>query len=221
MTGVIRAIGAAGGVREKLARILTLAGLILTGASAGCLSQKNAPVPVRHFEPSSPRASTAAIHDVAVDERALRMTLGRVVGPTHLEEAMSWRLSEIEVAFDDHHHWVAVPPRLVDDALESALFVQGPFREVEDRDAARLDVQLVAFEGVRVAPMRARVAVVAALRPPPTIDGGSAKLTRRFEAEETLAASTPEALAEGMGAALASLLAELVAWLLDATPPSH
>ena len=122
---------------------------------------------------------------------------------------MVWRLSEVEVAFDDQHRWVATPSGLVQSALVEALFIGGPYEWVELRDVPQLDVFVTAFEGSMVETPTARVALTATVH-----DRGENKAyTQRFASEVPIAERSATALAGGVSLALQKIMAQARGWL--------
>ena len=106
----------------------------------GCLSPSPAP-PRRYFD----AVVTPAPLEAAVRERC---GLRRVNASLHLRQpAMAWRLSPMELAFDEDNLWVAEPSELLRQALEANGIGANP-----RRDIATLDVQLISFEGALMDP---------------------------------------------------------------------
>ncbi|MBK8979119.1 MAG: membrane integrity-associated transporter subunit PqiC [Planctomycetes bacterium] len=169
---------------------------------AGCLSS-NPPVEPRFFEPPAP---AGPLPELAGFE------LGRVTCAPHLDARMTWRLSPVEVAFDERNRWIAPPDVLVGAALAAR-------RPAAGAPAARLDVHVTAFEAVRGQDLRARVALRATVTP--LIEAGPDRVAARCEAtaERELASDAPAELATGLGAALDAALRELTVRAATARGP--
>lgn len=182
-------------------------------ALPGCITPRPAAT-VRFYEPPA-----LPIDPAPTGAAAPRLNLLRVQAPAHLGQAMVWRRSDVELAFDERHRWAAEPSAQVDEALLHALFVRGPFRPQEGRTAARLEVRLVAYEGLLERRPLARVALIASYSPADPLGAGTD--TRRFEADVQLARSSPEALAHGIGEALREVLSELLTWLAEREAPGR
>ena len=111
--------------------------------------------------PSS--APSRRFYDVVVDTPSeaefVGYALGHMTVAPHLRgQSIAWRLSEVELAFDEDHRWVASPIELVQQAMSP-----NGFTPPTVGSAPRMDVHLLAFEGVLDEPARVRVALHAHL----------------------------------------------------------
>ena len=163
-------------------------------ALAGCLSQRS-PATVRWFVPEVPEFEVGGS---GADRIVL---LQPVQASSHIGRPMVWRLSGVEILFDELSQWGAEPEALVEEALSEALFVQGPFRSsgLGQTGTVGLNVELQAFEGVLEGELRAHAELVARLR----IQG--VEETRRFTASARMENRDAESLAEAMGDVLHEL----------------
>lgn len=173
-------------------------------ALCGCLSQRS-PSAVRWFLPQVPEfepevAATSGI-----------VLLQPVQASPHLGRPMVWRLSAVEILFDELAQWGAEPEALVEETLSEALFVSGPFRRAA-RGAAgtvALTVELRAFEGVLDGELVARAEVVVQARAEGTEE------TRRFSASARMETRDAEALAEAMGEVLHALARDVRSYIAE------
>ena len=115
--------------------------ILLLGATS-CLSQGEVDMP-RYFHP---RAGVA--------EQAASLTVRRVTAAGYLSERMMWRLSNVEVAYDDLNRWAAPPATLIEEALRGTA-----------PGGAAVDVHVTAFEGDRTR------GVALTSKPPPGASG--------------------------------------------------
>ncbi len=179
--------------------------VLLAALSTGCLS-KNPPLTVRYFEPPRPsiEANSAAGTDLVLVN----------VGSSKLaqESRMIWRLSPVELAFDDASRWVVQPKVFARRSLEAALLRSGTLDQ-DTTGPARLNVELTTFEGAR-SQAQAHVELTARLQP-----DGAPTLTQRFSASVPLAAVEADALAAGLGTALDDAASSVAAWVSSQLAP--
>lgn len=190
-----------------LARALSPA-LLAALLGAACISRAPAGQ-VRFFEP--PVGAPTDVEPAREPSSALHLV--RVTAPAHLGRPMVWRRSEVELVFDEQNRWAAEPASQLEEALRRALFVRGPYVPREGRGAARLEVRLTEYEGHLGRSPLARVALTA------TISTDERARSRRFAASVPLPRAGPEALAQGLGAALDELLEQVRAWLAGELAP--
>lgn len=170
--------------------------------AAGCLSPGEPPA-TRWFEPASTPPGPAR------ETPAGALELARVDAAPALGTAIAWRLSAVELTFAPEARWAAEPASLVAESLRQALFESGRFREARSPNAARLDVHVRRFGGVRSVPPTAEVELSATLSYP----GKKAAQTRAFGSTAPLEGDGHEALARAMGSALDRVVSELAIWL--------
>ncbi len=200
-----------GGARSRSSDFrhgLLIPALLAALLCAACISRAPAGQ-VRFFEP--PAGTTTDAEPALQPTSALHLL--RVSAPAHLGRPMVWRRSEVELVFDEQNRWAAEPAAQLEEALRRALFVRGPYVPREGRGAARLEVRLTEYEGHLGRRPLARAALTA------TISTDERARSRRFSASTPLPRTGPEALAQGLGAALDDALAQLVAWLAGELAP--
>ena len=98
-------------------------------------------------EPPTPSASAPGR-----DLRSLRVT--RVKASSHLNKKLYFRSSSVEGGYYEDRRWTEKPTELVHRELDRALFEQGRFSEQLAGDALVLEVEVLAFEEVRVGASR-------------------------------------------------------------------
>lgn len=185
------------------------AALLALAASAlltGCLSP-GPPLEVRSFEP----AAEARLEPTGTPHRLL---LGSVTARAHLDVPMAWRVSGVELKFEQGERWSAPPARLVEDRLRALLYGDGAFVPSPGKTSRRLELVLERFEGRAGDLPRAEVALRASL-----MDADQAVEIQRFEASEALEGSRGVDLAHGLGSALDRCVLQLAAWLRERTEP--
>jgi len=178
-------------------RILLIVCCLFSGTA--CLS-KNPPAPVRWFMPAAGSFDLSA----ATQQRPLH--LAPVTSRTHLREPMVWRLSPVELFFDDQERWGARPAEIVQGVLEEALFVTGPFTYSDARDALALTIELQAFEGV-YAETDVALCEISVVH-----DDGQLVRQEKFRATIALDSREPDDLARGLGQALHEVAMRLREW---------
>lgn len=178
--------------RERFAALLaaTAACLLL----AGCLFR--ATEPPRFYRPGS--AALDATDDPPQSATAgVPVRLGNVRAAPFLRERIVWRASDVEYGLYEQRRWFELPHRYVKRALASSLGTTSGIRLVQDATAARLDVEILAFDEVLSPAHEAHVALAATLR-----QGNETRLERTFAASAPIASTDGTAMAEAMGRAL-------------------
>lgn len=111
---------------------------------AGCALTRNAPPrELRHFTPAS-----AIERPAPVDTRCGELTLGRVLGGSHLRYRIVRRTSPVEIELYDTLRWTERPDIYVRRALAYHLFERGALVETTGRGGLVLDVEVLAYEQV-------------------------------------------------------------------------
>lgn len=189
-------------------KTLTASGapIALTALSllTGCLSQ-NPPLPTRYFEPERSRGE----RDATWPGRPVQAI--HASAPSHLRDRMAWRISAVEMAFDDTHRWVAEPAAMVEDALRAELHERGGFSPAATTKDNVLEVIVDSFEGRLNEPRIARIELQARFH----TENRQSTLLRRFHAEAPLADTGPEALARGIGIALREAAGDILDWVSE------
>ena len=178
-------------------------------ALGACLSQ-NPLEPTHYFAPNVPATGTGTAQG-----QAKALSVGRVRAVAHLSERrMVYRVSDVEMRFDDNNLWSAQPAEFVEDALAQALFVESGFARSNSPDSPQLDVRVVAFEEL--------------LEPSPTVvlelwvylqpTSGAALIEHSVRVTRAPEDSSPAALARTMGQVLAEATASLATWVAGQLP---
>jgi len=167
--------------------------------SVGCLSQ-NPPAKVRWFV-------SAEIPFAPVSEsNAQPLYLKQVTSRAHLKEPMVWRLSPVELFFDELERWSVPPAALVEGVLFDALFTTGPFVASDARDALELQVHVNLFEGVYGQEDLA-VCEIGVVH-----NDGKLIRQRTFRSTQKLESREPDELARRLGRALYLVALEVREW---------
>ena len=114
--------------------------LLLCLVLGSCLSQNPPPV-IHYFHPALPEAAQADTSQLPQP-----LNLGRISASAYLHEEMVWRISEVELGFDDLNRWVEDPALLLREALEQVLFQEVGFRYSTAVDALSAEFHLSRFE---------------------------------------------------------------------------
>lgn len=170
---------------------------LLLGA---CLAQ-NPPPEIRYFHPALPE-----VDEGDGGSEVIPLYLGRITAAAHLHEEMVWRISDVELGFDDLNRWVEDPALLVREALELVLYQEAGFRYSSSGGELEAEFHLRRFEE-RPGP-EPEVCVQLFM----TARGGGAPTRRReFHVHEPADDDGPEAAARAMGAALYRAAREVAA----------
>ena len=138
----------------------------LTSTVAGCaLLSKGDPGAARYFSLERASDGPVAIQAEATGEQGEppELRLGRITGAPHLEERLVFRDSAFEIRFHRELRWTEPPELFLKRRLARVLFEERGLRQVVGGAAPTLDVQLIAFDEVRVPRRLARVQLVARL----------------------------------------------------------
>lgn len=172
-------------------------------AIPGCFSKGEAP-PIRYFQPPL----TVALAGPAELPGAAAIAL-RVEGAPHLGESVVWQDDGVEIGFYADRRWVSPPGRFLEDALRNELFAARGFQQSAGVGAARLDVELVAFDEERRPEHAAVVRVEALYRRA----GGDKVASRTASSRVTLFADDPVELARALATGLERVSKELGDWV--------
>jgi cholesterol transport system auxiliary component len=147
--------------------------LLLTLASAlpasGCaLTDKNTPIVTRYFsperDPPHPVADKVAAPPSPSAAQPLELRIGRIGSASYLDERIAYRDTPYELGFYQERSWTEAPEGYLRRRLNRVLFEERGLRRVVGGAAPTLDVELTAFEEMRVPQRVARVQLVVALR---------------------------------------------------------
>jgi ABC-type uncharacterized transport system auxiliary subunit len=183
--------------------------------SAGCLF-RTAEAP-RFYRPASTLlAATSEGTESAPAASAVPIRLHGVRSAPFLRERIVWRASAVEYGLYEQRRWFELPSRYVRRALRSALAAEPNLRLTDDVQAARLEVEILAFDEVLSPTHEATVTLAATIR-----QAGDERLDRIFSAQVAIADADGAATAEAMGKALddaARKVADATAKALAAKP---
>jgi cholesterol transport system auxiliary component len=127
-------------------RALATAAIVL-GACGCALTSRGNVLAVRYFAPDAPGARLTA---AAPRATTTEVRLGQIRGASHLRERIAHRESPYEVGFYDDLEWTERPDVFVRRALARKLFEERRFERAMDSSALTLDVEVLAFEEVRM-----------------------------------------------------------------------
>ena len=179
------------------------------GLLGGCaLTSKAAALYPRFFSPEPAAAQASASASVAAPARSgppLALRLGQVEAASYVEERFAYRLEPTELAYYEDRRWTEPPERYLRRALERELFQERGIRRTVSGPGSTLDVELTAFEELRGAPARVRLALSFSLH-----DERQSQLERRVVIERPLPPGTRNASARDVTAALALALTAAV-----------
>jgi cholesterol transport system auxiliary component len=136
---------------------MTLASL---GAAGCALTSKADIVEIRHFSPErvGPRsASTAAPSPPAAPapHGAFELRLGRITSGSNLRERIAFRDAAYELGYYERFRWTERPEAFVRRELGRTLFEEHGLRRVVGGPAPTLEVEVIAFDDLRLPAARA------------------------------------------------------------------
>jgi uncharacterized lipoprotein YmbA len=167
---------------------------MVTLALAGCLFR--ATEPPRFYRPAS-AALDGAVDAPDAAQTGAAVRLGSVHSAPFLRERIVWRASPVEYGLYEQRRWFELPSRYVRRALTATLQSTPGLRLGDEPTAARLDVEILAFDEILAPAHEAYVAVSATLR-----DGTQKRFDRTFAAHVPIASVDGGATAESIGHAL-------------------
>jgi cholesterol transport system auxiliary component len=182
------------------ARSLLTCVVLLVSPVACALTGKADALYPRFFSPEIDIAAAAARTGPP-----LALRLGRVEAVSYVEERFAYRVEASELSYYEDRRWTEPPERYLRRALERELFQQRGIVRTVSGPGATLDVELTAFEELRSAPRRVRLVLNFSLH-----DDRQSQLERRVVVERPLPASSGNASAGEVTAALALALAAAV-----------
>lgn len=184
-------------------------------AFAGCLFR--AAEPPRFYRPASATLDDDADDAVAAPApaHALPIRLHSVRSAPFIREKVVWRASDVEYGLYDQRRWFELPSRYVRRVLVATLRDTPGLRLVDDLDAPRLDVEVLAFDEVLSPRHEATVALAVRLR-----HRTRTTLDRTFSAAVPIDGEGGAAMAQAMGRALDEAAAAVAAGTAAALSPS-
>jgi ABC-type uncharacterized transport system auxiliary subunit len=163
---------------------------------AGCLF-RTAEAP-RFYRPASAALDDG---DRAIDApeqaSAAPIRLHSVRSAPFLRERVVWRVSGVEYGLYEQRRWFELPSRYVRRALMATLSDTPGVRLVDDIDAPKLEVEVLAFDEVLTPKHEASVALAVRLR-----TGSRTTLDRTYAATVPIESDGGAAMAQAMGRAL-------------------
>ena len=175
--------------------------VLLASCSCALTGKADALYP-RFFSPEMDVAPGAAPARVGPP---LALRLGRVEAVSYVEERFAYRVEPSELSYYEDRRWTEPPERYLRRALERELFQQRGIVRTVSGPGTTLDVELTAFEELRSTPRRVRLVLNFSLH-----DDRQSQLERRVVVERPLPASTADASAREVTAALAQALSAAV-----------
>jgi cholesterol transport system auxiliary component len=142
---------------------LALLALAATLGTAGCaLTSKADIVAIRYFSPEvvKPRltgadAASATAPAAPAPNNALEVRMGRISSGPNLRERIAYRGAAYELGYYDEWRWTERPETFVRRELGRSLFEAHGFRRSLGGTAPTLDVEVIAFDDLRLASGRA------------------------------------------------------------------
>jgi cholesterol transport system auxiliary component len=181
---------------------------VLLGSPIGCaLTGKAEALYPRFFSPETDVAQAAPPARVGPP---LALRLGQVEAVSSVEERFAYRAEPSELSYYEDRRWTEPPERYLRRALEQELFQRRGIVRTVSGPGTTLDVELTAFEELRTAPRRVRLALSFSLH-----DDRQSQLERRVVIERPLPASAGNASAREVTAALALALSAAVLDISD------
>ncbi|HSO31328.1 MAG TPA: ABC-type transport auxiliary lipoprotein family protein [Labilithrix sp.] len=145
---------------DSMIAVALLAAAALAGTAGCALTSKADVVNIRYFSPEvvKPRltgadASTAPAAPAPHD--ALEVRLGRVSSGSNLRERIAYRDAAYELGYYDDLRWTERPETFVRRELGRTLFEEHGFRRVLGGSAPSLEVEVIAFDDLRLPSGRA------------------------------------------------------------------
>jgi cholesterol transport system auxiliary component len=127
------------------------------GTSACALTSKADLVETRYFSPEHVKAGgdDAKAPPAPAPNAALELRLGRVLSGSNLRERIAYRNAAYELGYYENLRWTERPEAYVRRELGRSLFEEHGLHRVLSGVAPSLDVEVIAFDDVRLATGRA------------------------------------------------------------------
>jgi ABC-type uncharacterized transport system auxiliary subunit len=172
-----------------------LVGALAATTVAGCLF-RTAEAP-RFYRPASTMLDADDGTPTPAPAPGAAIRLHTVRSAPFLRERIVWRASPVEYGLYEQRRWFELPSRYVRRALTAALEDTPGLRLDENSAAARLDIEILAFDEVLAPTHQASVALAVTLR-----EGTQKRLDRVYEAHAPIASADAADMAAAMGKAL-------------------
>jgi ABC-type uncharacterized transport system auxiliary subunit len=123
--------------------------LLVAGATGCALTSKSELVAVRYFTPEhdKPRLTSAG----AGDRPSPALALGAVTSGSNLRERIAYRDGAHEIGYYEDQRWTERPETYVRRELGRTLFEERGFERTVEGGAPELDVEVLAFDELRLA----------------------------------------------------------------------
>lgn len=141
-------------MRARSAMLLMLLGASI-GTSACALTSKAELVDTRYFTPERVKPAAEGTPRTTASRGNLELRLGRVTSGPSLRERITYRDAAYELGYYDDLRWTERPETFVRRGLGRALFEDRGVRRVLGGMAPTLDVEVTAFDDLRLASGRA------------------------------------------------------------------
>jgi ABC-type uncharacterized transport system auxiliary subunit len=129
--------------------------LVVAGASGCALTSKSELVAVRYFTPEhdKPRLTSAGAGERPSRARApaRALALGAVTSGSNLRERIAYRDGAHEIGYYEDQRWTERPETYVRRELGRTLFEERGFERTVEGGAPELDVEVLAFDELRLA----------------------------------------------------------------------
>jgi cholesterol transport system auxiliary component len=205
---------------SSIAAVVLIAYVGMAGATSSCaLSSKADVVPIRYFSPehlvpSSTVPARATVHE---------LKLGRITSGSNLRERIAYRQARYELGYYDDLRWTERPETYVRRALGRALFESGHFRRTVHGPAPTLDIEVLAFDDLRIEGRRAASVVVKFILQ----DDTGVRIERTVAEETAVTGSEPnieqvvEAMAQSLERSVQKVVLAIDDWFAQDNPPSN
>jgi ABC-type uncharacterized transport system auxiliary subunit len=176
--------------------MIRVSGLLLAVVVlAGCLF-RTAEAP-RFYRPASTTLAAEDREHEPASTTSAPIRLHAVRSAPFLRERIVWRASPVEYGLYEQRRWFELPSRYVRRALTNALETTPGLHIDDDVKAARLDVEILAFDEVLAPTHQANVELAVTLR-----EGTEERLDRVYAAQAPITSAEPADMADAMGKAL-------------------
>ena len=169
--------------------------LVAVVVLAGCLF-RTAEAP-RFYRPASAALDAEDSEHAPAPAASAPIRLHSVRSAPFLRERIVWRASPVEYGLYEQRRWFELPSRYVRRALTNALEATPGLHLDDDVKAARLDIEILAFDEVLAPTHQANVELAVTLR-----EGTQERLDRVYEAQAPITSADAADMAEAMGKAL-------------------
>ena len=156
-------------------------------------------------------AATDAVHG-----EPARVRLHTVHSAPFLRERMVWRASDVEYGLYEQRRWFELPSRYVRRALATTLEATPGLQLVDDVNAPRLDVEVLAFDEVVAPKHEASVVLAVTVR-----QGERTMLDRTYAARVVIATDDGAGTAQAMGKALDEVTKTVAEGVAKSVAPRH